>query len=217
MWDLWRLGQDELPELRRDRGSEERRAVRALRGVRQGDVLELRRERQGAVIAAAGAEAAMLGWRVLASHAASCDACRRSVQELRGCPDDPFPLWERLCEAGRALFGGWIDASNEVAEQFRSRTRPWGLAGLRGPAAEERAAALTALPAAAARDIFATVDDELREAKIAGVIAAYRAGSVMRPEPAPAPAAARPRGRPPGAPRARPRPMLGSGLDEEDQ
>ena len=128
-------------------------------------------------------DAVMLAWRPLGAHSADCEGCRPVVGELRRGPDDPYPLWDRLCARGQELFTTWIEACGELAERLRASARPWGLAGRSGVSAEDRAAAITALPEAAARDIWATADEGLREAKIAGVIASWRArSSVTQPE-----------------------------------
>jgi hypothetical protein len=125
-------------------------------------------------------------WRALARHGQDCRECEVGVAQLRLVPDDPGPVHELLCEVGRALFEAWLAARSERAGELGELARPWGIPSAREDpyGAEERAAALTALPGPAAQAIYREPDLEKREAMIRAVVAAHRAGGVQAPEPA---------------------------------
>jgi len=118
--------------------------------------------------------AVTVAWRAFARHGEDCTACAGALGQLAGVPDDPYPAFDLCCADGEAAYVAWAGAKAEFVEHLRTLTRPWGMAGRSGAEAELRAAALTALSAGAALDIFATIDTQLREAKIYGIIAAHR-------------------------------------------
>ncbi|HYR17917.1 MAG TPA: hypothetical protein VEQ15_00405 [Myxococcales bacterium] len=125
-------------------------------------------------------------WRRFQLHALGCMPCREVLRALISSPDYPHPLYDFCCaDAGRELFGAWTSAKGELIERLKASTATWGLVGLEGEEAEERAAALTALPGPAARALFATEDAGLRERQIQAVVAAYRrtGGVVTADEP----------------------------------
>lgn len=125
-------------------------------------------------------KASIDAFRAFSRHASECVACDMvRVAIVSGC-EAPERLYDDCC-GDRGLYEAWLLAKAELVDHLRALTAPWGLAGLVGDALEARAAAITALPAEGARDIFETDDLELREAKIRAVMAAHgRRGAVAQ-------------------------------------
>lgn len=118
------------------------------------------------------------GWKPLAHHGTLCGHCESIMPILRSCPNDPHPFFDQVCPDGQALFIVWADAKIALIARMHELTAPWGMAGLSTDAAEERAAAITAIPAPAAVALFADVDGDRRESQIRALVAAQRSGSV---------------------------------------
>jgi hypothetical protein len=125
-------------------------------------------------------KASMDAFRAFSRHAAQCGPCDAVRMAIVGGDEAPERLYDDCCDQ-RDIYGTWLLAKQELVAHLKALTAPWGLAGLVGAALEARAAALTALPAEGARDIFETDDLELREAKIRAVMAARRPSAVAEP------------------------------------
>lgn len=130
------------------------------------------------LLSGALAEPVVDAWKAMAIHFLKCPSCTACM----GAIPDSMAAYDCLCETGRPLFVAWTEAKMVLVERWRELTSPYGIVGT-GEEVEERAAALTALPEAARRDILFDKDDDRRESKIRAVIAAHRAGSVVQRAP----------------------------------
>lgn len=117
-------------------------------------------------------------WKPFAAHMSECEQCQPVLLTLKRVPDDPYPYYDDLCGAGQALFVAWADAKLALIARLHELTAPWGMAGLVGEAAEERAAAITAMPGPAAAQLFREPDVERRKSQVRALIAAHRTGGV---------------------------------------
>jgi hypothetical protein len=136
------------------------------------DLIETRQ-----LVAGGLGKASIDAFRAFSRHASECVACDMVRVAIVSGSEAPERLYDDCC-GDRGLYEAWLLAKTELVDHLKALTAPWGLAGLVGAALEARAAALTALPAEGARDIFETEDLELREAKIRAVMAARRPSAV---------------------------------------
>lgn len=118
-------------------------------------------------------------WIPLTVHISECEQCQPVLLTLKRVPDDPYPYYDDLCDAGQTLFIEWADAKLALIARLHELTAPWGLAGRRGEDAEDRAAAITSMPGPGAAQLFREPDQARREAQIRALIAAHRAGGVI--------------------------------------
>lgn len=56
-------------------------------------------------------------FRDLAMHGRECDVCPDGLDLLRGIPDQPAAVYDRLCAEGQALFATWDAAKRGLVEE----------------------------------------------------------------------------------------------------
>jgi hypothetical protein len=136
----------------------------------------------------------MTAWVELSEHARACSQCREAVGETRSTPEQPEQHYDALCPAGQPLFTTWWESAQVVLQNSELRTHRHRMGLDRtGINVQLRIEVLASVPGDAWKRLCEIEDDELREAEIQALEAAYRAHSsvivpMIPPDGSPGPA-----------------------------